>query len=232
MATVNFNANVHNLIEVRQALMRIQTALDPSVKNNFTATANPAVTDDSGDGYSVGSVWINLTLDRAYLLTDAAAGAANWLLLAPEGGSGPADAKYIVQQAHPDLSAEQALGALATGILKSTTGTGVVSIAVAGTDYAAGAHTHPLADITDEGALAALNTVGTAQIDNDAVTYAKMQNVSAASRLLGRGSAAGAGDVQELTLEGGLSMSGTAVRAPKGEFHMPFFASAVPVAIT
>lgn len=53
------------------------------------------------------------------------------------GGSGgaPADATYIVQTANGSLSAEQALGALATGLLKNTTTTGVLSIAVAGTDY-------------------------------------------------------------------------------------------------
>ncbi len=60
------------------------------------------------------------------------------------------------------------------------------------------AHTHPLADITDSGALAAKNTVNTADIDNDAVTYAKMQNVSATDRILGRDTA-GAGDVEEIT---------------------------------
>lgn len=59
------------------------------------------------------------------------------------------------------------------------------------------AHTHTLSDITDEGALAALNTVGTSQIDNDAVTYAKMQNVSATDKVLGR-SSSGAGDVEEI----------------------------------
>ena len=59
-----------------------------------------------------------------------------------------------------------------------------------------------------------LGTVWT--IDNDAVTYAKMQNVSAASRLLGRGSAAGAGDVQEITLGTGLSMSGTTLNGSAG----------------
>jgi hypothetical protein len=41
------------------------------------------------------------------------------------------------------------------------------------------------------------NTVSTAKIQNDAVTYAKIQNVSATDRLLGR-SSAGAGDVEEI----------------------------------
>lgn len=53
-------------------------------------------------------------------------------------------------------------------------------------------------------------------IDNDVVTYAKMQNVSAASRLLGRGSAGGAGDPEEITLGTNLSMSGTTLNATGG----------------
>jgi len=62
---------------------------------------------------------------------------------------------------------------------------------------AAASHTHSLADITDEGALASLNTVGTSQIDDDAVTYAKIQNVSATDMVLGR-SSSGSGDVEEI----------------------------------
>lgn len=50
-------------------------------------------------------------------------------------------------------------------------------------------------------------------IANEAVTYAKMQNVSAASLLLGRGAGAGGGDVEEISLGAGLSMSTTTLVA-------------------
>jgi hypothetical protein len=52
-------------------------------------------------------------------------------------------------------------------------------------------------------------------IANDSVTYAKMQNVSAATRLLGRGDS-GSGDVQEITLGTNLTMSGTTLNASGG----------------
>jgi hypothetical protein len=59
------------------------------------------------------------------------------------------------------------------------------------------------------------NSAGAVTIANDAVTYAKMQNVSAASKLLGRGDS-GSGDVQEITLGTGLTMSGTTLNASGG----------------
>lgn len=49
-------------------------------QHNFTATTDPAVTDDTGDGYGVGSMWVNVneTPARVFLCTDATADAAEW----------------------------------------------------------------------------------------------------------------------------------------------------------
>lgn len=71
------------------------------------------------------------------VLTDAAGnGVLSWAA-GGGGGGAPTDATYITQTTNATLSAEQALSALATGLVKNTTGTGVLSIAAAGTDYLA-----------------------------------------------------------------------------------------------
>jgi hypothetical protein len=72
------------------------------------------------------------TTDQPYISWDATGNAlkiydGGWLSFAT--AAAPLDAKYIVQQADATLTAEQSLGALASGILYSTTTTGVVSIA-------------------------------------------------------------------------------------------------------
>lgn len=67
----------------------------------------------------------------------------------------------------------------------------------------------------DKGDITVGGTGTTLTVDNDAVTYAKMQNVSAASKLLGRGDS-GSGDPQEITLGTNLSMSGTTLNAAGG----------------
>ena len=54
-------------------------------------------------------------------------------------------------------------------------------------------------------------SIGTPQLANDAVTYAKLQNVTD-GRLLGR-SAGSAGDAQEITVGAGLSLSAGALTA-------------------
>jgi hypothetical protein len=49
-----------------------------TIQCNFTAVVAPAVTDDSGDGYAVGSFWVDTALDDAYICCDATLGAAVW----------------------------------------------------------------------------------------------------------------------------------------------------------
>lgn len=61
----------------------------------------------------------------------------------------------------------------------------------------------------DKGDITVSNTGATWTIDNDVVTYAKMQNVSATNRILGR-ITAGAGDVEELTGDNVRTITGLA----------------------
>lgn len=71
----------------------------------------------------------------AYFTTDNVEAALQQLGPILSSGSSPADATYITQVPSSGLSAEQALSTLATGLLKNTTATGVLSIATEGTDY-------------------------------------------------------------------------------------------------
>lgn len=56
--------------------------LDAAIKkNNYAATAAPGVGDDSADGYTVGSRWIDTTNDKVYVAVDVTVGAARWIQL-------------------------------------------------------------------------------------------------------------------------------------------------------
>lgn len=83
-------------------------------QNNFSATSNPTVSDDSSQGYSVGSRWVNVTLDESFICVNNANGTAVWV--------------------NSSLTSDEL------------------------------------------GALAILDTIATAQIDNDAVTGDKLDN--------------------------------------------------------
>jgi len=63
--------------------------------------------------------------------------------------------------------------------------------------YATSSHTHDLSDISDSGVLAALDTVGTGQITNNAVSLGKLATIASGS-LMGR-TTAGFGTVETLT---------------------------------
>ena len=56
----------------------------------ISSASDPTVNDDSGDGYSVGDLWVNTTDDGVFVLADATAGAAVWTEIGSGGGGGAA----------------------------------------------------------------------------------------------------------------------------------------------
>ena len=65
--------------------------------------------------------------------------------------------------------------------------------------------------LRESGSTVGFGTITTGGIANDSVTYSKIQNVSAAGRVLCRGTAGGAGDMEECTLGAGMSQAGTVI---------------------
>ena len=49
-----------------------------AIKSNLGAAVDPTVNEDSGDGYGIGSVWINTTLNKVFTCVDATVAAAVW----------------------------------------------------------------------------------------------------------------------------------------------------------
>lgn len=88
------------------------------------------------DGSTSGSTTINAAAVASGTITFQAGTGTVAFLSDIGGGGAPTDATYITQTPNGTLSAEQALSLLGSGIVYNTTGTGVLSIATAGTDYA------------------------------------------------------------------------------------------------
>lgn len=54
------------------------SGLAGAIQDNYGASTAPTVTDDINAGYSVGSHWVDLSNDIAYICVDSSAGAAVW----------------------------------------------------------------------------------------------------------------------------------------------------------
>ena len=65
--------------------------------NHHRATSTPTVNDDLGDGYEVGTVWINTSTNDSFLLTDSTTGSANWEQINGGGSGTPATDLAAVQ---------------------------------------------------------------------------------------------------------------------------------------
>lgn len=124
-----------------------------------------AVDSDPAPGGSVlaGQWWFNTATNFLYRRDDAN---VSWVLVAgPSGATAPTTSTYVLNQPDGALPAAQALSALSTGMLKTTTGTGILSIAV-GADLPS--HTHIEGDVASLTAdLAGKSAVGHAHVEGD-----------------------------------------------------------------
>ena len=57
-----------------------------AIKSYLNATTDPTANEDSGDGYAVGSRWINVTGDNEYVCLDSTVGSAVWTETTGGGG--------------------------------------------------------------------------------------------------------------------------------------------------
>jgi len=77
---LSLSVGVSNAVTARSSLGVDDIA---TKKSNLSAAVAPTVNDDSGDGYAVGSFWIDTVLDDGYWCMDAAPGAAVWKKITP-----------------------------------------------------------------------------------------------------------------------------------------------------
>lgn len=142
--TISSSLNTHTLGwtgTLSKARQNPQTAYyddaTPTFANNVTApTFVGNLNGTASTATALAANPTNCAPGEAAAGIDASGNAEGCFVPAGGGGGGaPTSATYITQTPDATLSAEQALSTLATGILKNTTGTGVLSIAAAGTDY-------------------------------------------------------------------------------------------------
>lgn len=115
------------------------------------------------------------------------------------GGGSPNVNVYFMNQGTVKI------GGGSTGQVLTTDGSGNLSWTTPGGGVTDG----------DKGDITVTGSGSTWTIDNDSVSYSKIQNVSTNNRILGRASS-GAGDIEEITLGTNLSFSGTTLNASSG----------------
>jgi hypothetical protein len=181
--------------------------------NVFRSSGDPTASEARPLRFYAGDIWFNTTTHSLFWLRDENTGV--WVeLIATAVPSTRTISTVAPLSGGGDLSANRTITtSMATDRLigRDTPGTGVMEeIALGASLEFSGSASIQRAALTGDVTAAANGNATT--IANDAVTYAKMQNVSAAARLIGRQSGS-AGDPEELTATAPLVISGTALTA-------------------
>lgn len=224
--TLSDQSDLQGALDVKQATLVSGTNIKTVNGSSLLGSGNLAVGTVTSVGLSVptgltiagspisSSGTLALSFTAGYSIpTDAAQ--ANWNTA--YGWGNHASAGYLTTAAA--ASAYQPLDVQLTSLAAlsySGNANKVIRVNAGGTDFELASVSGGSLSDGDYGDITVGGGGTTLTIDNDAVTYAKMQNVSAASKLLGRGSAAGSGDTQEIALGTNLSMSGTTLNASAG----------------
>ncbi len=132
----------------------------------LNGTAAPTVNDDSGDGYGIGSLWIDTTNDNIYQATDVTVGAANWEQINGSGG-GAVDSVFGRTGAVVAVDDDYALSQIAddSALAKSSAAAAVNTLAtsVEGLETVTQAHynaTTSVHGIADTSALLTTGAIG------------------------------------------------------------------------
>lgn len=106
--------------------------------SNVTATVSPTVSNDSTQGYSAGSVWVDTTHQTSFLCVNASAGAAVWLAIAPN------PALFTTADNFSDYLVSGLVGSVPSSTLTMTTPAGVIYSGGLRVSQAATTYTYPI----------------------------------------------------------------------------------------
>ena len=104
IALSGFNNDLSTASSSNDGLMTsaYASAVDALLTNKLDGTTSPAASNDTSEGYDIGSTWIDVTNDKAYICLDSTTSNAVWTEITSVGGGGGvslpvSDATWIVK---------------------------------------------------------------------------------------------------------------------------------------